>query len=330
MKHITLFLQIFTVALSILCIFGGKAFCQESIGRFAGKKVLYVNSYSKGYPWGDGIEQSIRAVLEPTGIVLQVFHMGTKLNPTPEFMTATGRKAKEAMDNFMPDAVIASDDNAQKYFVVPYLLNTDMPVVFCGVNWDASEYGYPAKNVTGMVELDGIEEILPLLKRDAKGSAIGFISGDSFTQRKIAHELNSRFFSGKMKVCFVTTFDAFKRNFLQLQNEVDILFIRNYASIQGWENDKAVDFLAQNTRVPTGSNLEFMADYVIYTIGKLPEEQGEYAAQTVLRILGGTPPADIPIVQNEHVHLIVNLKMADALGIVVPFNVLKTARIIGP
>jgi hypothetical protein len=33
----------------------------------------------------------------------------------------------------------------------------DLPVVFVGVNWDASPYGYPTANVTGSVEVELIE-----------------------------------------------------------------------------------------------------------------------------------------------------------------------------
>ncbi len=73
------------------------------------------------------------------------------------------------IDSWQPDVVIASDDNASKYLIAPYYKGGDLPFVFCGLNWDASVYGFPAKNVTGMVEVAQIPQLLEVLKRHAKG-----------------------------------------------------------------------------------------------------------------------------------------------------------------
>jgi hypothetical protein len=105
--------------------------------------------------------------------------------------------------------------------------------------------------------------------------------------------------------------------------------LRNNAGIKGWDDERAKAFLAANTRIPTGSPLDFMAEFVVYTIGKVPEEQGEWAARTALRILGGETPGDIPLAKNERAVLTVNLRMAKAAGIVLPVSVLKTATVIG-
>jgi hypothetical protein len=42
-----------------------------------GKKVLYVNSYHNGYPWSDGIFQSIKANLEKAGVEVKMFNLDT-------------------------------------------------------------------------------------------------------------------------------------------------------------------------------------------------------------------------------------------------------------
>jgi len=62
-------------------------------------------------------------------------------------------------------------------------------------------------------------------------------------------------------------------------------------------------------------------------VGKVPEEQGEWAAQAALKILGGTSPADIPIEQNKKGRLILNLDLAEKLNITFPPSVLKNAEI---
>ena len=58
--------------------------------------------------------------------------------------------------------MIASDDNAQKYLVVPYLKGTQVPVIFNGVNWDASAYGFPTSNVTGMIEVELPDQLVEI------------------------------------------------------------------------------------------------------------------------------------------------------------------------
>ena len=37
--------------------------------------------------------------------------------------------------------------------LITFFDDADLPVVFCGVNWDAATYGYPFKNATGIVEV---------------------------------------------------------------------------------------------------------------------------------------------------------------------------------
>ena len=294
-----------------------------------GIKIFWVDSYNAGYEWSDGIEQGIREGLQNEPFEFSMFHMDTKGCRDPECMQAAGLKAKAAIDAFEPDVLVASDDNAQKYLVVPYYKNGRMPVVFCGVNWDASIYGYPASNITGMIEVELVEETVAHMRRYAAGDRIGSISGDTVSDRKIIAWLNQNFFDMQMTAVRVNTFSEFKQRFVDLQKEVDMLFIRNYAGIEGWEALEARKFIARHLRVPTASPNGFMAPYVVFTLGKIPEEQGRYAAETALKIAGGARPSDLPVAANRQARLTVNLEMARAADIVLPVSVLKMATVIG-
>jgi hypothetical protein len=108
-----------------------------------------------------------------------------------------------------------------------------------------------------------------------------------------------------------------------------MLYIYNYSGIADWQPDEAEKFLFNNSKVPTGSHNSFMASYVLYTVAKLPMEQGNFAAKTALRILDGLSPAQIPVAVNELTQLTINLKMAQAAGFVLPASLLKGATIIG-
>jgi hypothetical protein len=39
---------------------------------------------------------------------------------------------------------------------VPFFKNASLPFVFCGINWDSTEYGLPCENVTGQNTSDMI------------------------------------------------------------------------------------------------------------------------------------------------------------------------------
>lgn len=292
-------------------------------------KVFWVDSYNSGYEWSDGIERGIRNGLKRENVEFGVFHMDTKACKSSECLERAGLRAKAAVEAFNPDVLIASDDNAQKYLIVPHYKDTKLQVVFCGVNWDASGYGYPTKNVTGMIEVDLVKETVEHMRRYATGDRIGYISGDTVSDRKIITWLNKHFFDMKMKAVRVKDFNAFKKRFIELQKEVDMLFIRNYAGIEGWESVAAKKFIAQNLRIPTGSNNDFMAPYVIFTLGKIPEEQGRYAAETALKIVKGARPTEFKVVANRQARLTVNVDMALRARIVLPVSVLKVATVIG-
>jgi hypothetical protein len=297
--------------------------------KYVGKKIVWVDSYHEGYEWSDGVEAGIRGVLDGTGVELKIVRMDTLRNTGDEFGNSAAEKAKAEIETFEPDVVIASDDNAQKYLIVPYFKDKSLPVVFCGVNWDASVYGYPTDNVTGMVEVELAVQIFENLKRYARGDRVGYLGPDITTERKISQAYNQRFFNGEMKVRWVNTFDEFKEAFPEIQEEVDVLYIGNNAGIEGWDDEEAESFVVENTRVPTGVRTDWMAPYALIALAKKSEEQGEWAAQAALRILDGTPISEIPVAENKEGRLILNLNIAEKMDVVFPPSMLKNAEIYG-
>ncbi len=189
-------------------------------------KVLIINSYHRGYAWSDDIETGVSGVFNKHPEIEHKFHrMDTKRNASEEFKKTAAIKAKDLIESWKPDVVIASDDNASKYLVVPYYKDADLPFVFCGVNWDATPYGYPFKNVTGMVEVALIDELVKTLKTYAKGDRIGFLAPDLTSTRK---DLDFyKIFSGIKfsEEIFIKSFSEWKAAYLKFQNSVDILIV---------------------------------------------------------------------------------------------------------
>ena len=132
-----------------------------------------------------------------------------------------------------------------------------------------------------------------------------------------------------MKEYWVKNYAEFKETFLKAQKEVDILFIGNNAGSDQWPEPEMEQFILKNTALPSGTINDWMAPYALITLAKKPEEQGEWAAQASLRILDGTPVSEIPVTENKKGKLILNLDIAEKLGVVFSPSLLRNAEIYG-
>ncbi|MFH1983242.1 MAG: ABC transporter substrate binding protein [Pseudomonadota bacterium] len=311
------------VCLSVLCIL---AMCiAASAADLSGKKVLFIDSYHEGYAWSDGITEGIQSTLAGTGAELKVHRMDTKRNGSDEFKTAAAEKAKAVIESYKPDVVIAADDNASKYLVEKYYKNAALPFVFCGVNWDATIYGYPYKNATGMVEVTPIPQLLEQLKLYAKGDKVGFLGPDTLTAKKEVENYKT-VFGLDVKAFYATSFEDWEKGFQEMQSTVDMLIIESDGGLYAEHAAQMKSFVETNTRIPTGSAYDFMAPYAMVNFAKVASEQGAWAADAAIQILSGTSPAAIAIVQNKMGELIINTRIAKALGAEMPFDLLASAN----
>jgi len=295
--------------------------------QLAGKKVLFVNSYHEGYAWSDGEENGARLVLEPAGVKVQFFRMDVKRHQDDAaFARAAALKAKAEIEAFKPDVVILSDDPAVKELLVPFYKTSTLPFVFCGVNWDASRYGL-GKNVTGMLEVSLVKELITGLKDYAKGGRIGFLTVDSETEH-----IEGPYYTKTLGLSFtseryVKTMAEWKAAFQKMQGEVDIVLIGNYAGINDWNEADAAAFALSNSKIPSGSIYDFMMPYVMLGYTKIAEEQGTFAGKAALDILKGAPPASIPVAANKQAKIFINPKLAARAGIVFRPELVKVAEV---
>lgn len=293
------------------------------------KKILFVNSYHKGFEWSDGITNSLREGLSnKKNIELKIHYMDTKRNTEEEFKKQAALNTKEIIEEWKPDLLITSDDNAFKYLIMPYYKDADLPVIFCGLNWDATIYEAPYSNTTGMVEISFVIPLINHLRIYTEGDKIGMIVDDCLSSRKWTKNAQKTLNISFEKEYFVKTFEEWENTFIKLQDEVDILLLVGNAAINDWDNEKAERFILENIRKPIGSTYDWMSLYSLITIETIAEEQGEYAAETALKILKGTLPSDIPLQENKKGKLILNLKIAEKLDIVFLPSLLKNAEII--
>ncbi|MCB1829087.1 MAG: hypothetical protein H6964_05910 [Chromatiaceae bacterium] len=296
-------------------------------GDFDGKRVLFIDSYHAGYEWSDGVTAGVERTLQGSGVELKVFRMDTKRNKEDAFKQEAAQKAKAEIDSFKPDVVIAADDNASKFLIQPFYKDAALPFVFCGVNWDESVYGYPYKNVTGMVEVSGVKELVGLLQQFAKGGRIGLLAEDSLTERKEAENYKSKL-GIEVQPAYIQSFAEWKQKFTEMQDQVDILIIGNTAGLPDFDEQAATAHALANAKIPSGAVQTGPMSFALVGYLKVAEEQGSWAAESALKILGGTSPADIPITRNKDGKIVINLKMAEASGIDIPYSLIETATLV--
>lgn len=295
---------------------------------YIGKKILYIDSYHLEYPWSAGILQGVKNGLRHTGVKLKTIHMDTKRHRSEIFKVRAGLKVKQLIDSYQPDVVIASDDNASKYIIQPYYKNASLPFVFCGVNWDASTYGYPYDNVTGMIEVGLIKALLAQLSGYAKGQRLGVLSIDSFSERKVINHYKDVFDIEMAEEYYVSTFEEWKQKYIQLQNQVDQVLLESTKGIPDWDEQEAIRFVKQYTKIPTGTMNAWMMPVAMMGYVKIPEEQGEWAASAALKILAGQTPRDIPIARNTQGKLMININVSTKAHITFSLPILKVAEIV--
>ncbi|HET9599817.1 MAG TPA: ABC transporter substrate binding protein [Anaeromyxobacteraceae bacterium] len=291
----------------------------------AGKKVLFVNSYHEGYEWSDGVERGLKTALAPSGVELRIERMDAKRHPEEAFRKAAAEKVKGVIESWKPDAVVVSDDVAVKYILQAYFKDAKVPFVFVGVNWDASKYGLPYQNATGMLEVSFAKELVDNMKPYAKGSRLAYITVDSETERIELAAYKKEAGLAFEKEVFVKTYAEWKAAYEKLQAEVDMVFIGNYAGAADWKFDEAAAFAASHAKVVSGSIYDFMAPVSMVNFSKIAEEHGAWGAKTALAIMSGTAPSAIPVAKNKQSKIVLNPKLAAGAGVVFKPDLLRNA-----
>lgn len=285
----------------------------------AKKRVFHLDSYAKGYGISDDTGAGLRSALRDQPVQVSTFYMDTKRHSSEAEIKDAVARARAAIDAFQPDVIVASDDAAVKYVVVPHYKDGPIPVVFCGVNWSAEPYGLPTAHVTGMVEVVPVLEAIDLVRKYYPNlRRLGVLSEDSLSERNNKALLEPKYRALGLEVTYVMAADfaTWKREFERLQETVDVLYLPTQGAVRDWDAAEAEAFVKAKTRKPSIATDDFMTPYALIGLTKTQLEQGEWAGKTALEILHGKKPAAIPVVRNRRRVAYVNATLAAALRFV--------------
>ncbi len=302
-------------------------------------RVLVVHSYHEEYDWVQGINWALESSFK-SGVEYRIFYMDTKRRTDEAWKKRAAADAKNVIAEYAPQVVIAVDDNAQKYVAKEYVGRSRIQFVFCGVNANPKVYGYPSRNVTGILERAYPKQVLEMLKRiNPNIKNVIWVSDDSQTTRGVLPRVKHKADTNELPLEILdyakpSTFAQWKRTIQRFNQNpgVHAFLIPLYHTVKNRSGDKSVvassvmEWTVKNTTKPIVGFWPFSTDDgALCAVAVDPHEHGKVAALMAKQILSGKSASDIPMVVNKNGFVILNLKTAHQLNIDVPFEVIQSA-----
>ena len=316
--------------------------------------IAIVSSYHPDYTWSQETNKGVLAALldfsyldnrdqaqqfTKTGsvissrVTLRKYWMDTKRKSSRSEISITLSLLIEQLNAFKPDIVLLGDDNAANY-VGNHYLDSDIPVVFWGVNGAPLKYGLldslekPGHNITGVYQAGYHKESIIHLKTLIPGiKRMAVLSDDSPTGRSHAKRLQRYAIEGLLPVEVVdvvitNSFSEFKKSTLALNKKVDAFFISTHNTLKD-DAGNHVDYLAvinwylKNTNKPEVTpSSHMLREGLLATVDDSGFNQGYEAVKVSHSILsGGKNPAEISVYAPKKGPFIVNEWRAKQLGL---------------
>lgn len=347
MKHIILVL--------LICLCLATAGHGQSDKISGSKRILVVSSYHKEYDWSketqegfcaamrnfgyfDNVDQVVQFTkndyIETSKALIKKQWMDSKRNKSIEAKAKMTLEITTIAEEFKPDLIFLGDDNAARY-IGSQFLDTDIPLVFWGVNNTPVKYGLvdsidkPNHNVTGIYQPGYNVESLNLLKTIVTGvKTFAVLSDETTSGRNHVKAIEYLSRKGLLPVKLVETvstndFDNWKRKVLALQEEVDAFFLAQYSGMKDKTGNyvppqKVAEWYISHVNIPEAVGQgQFIKQGMLCGANDSGYNQGYEAVKVAIDILtNGASPATYPPRAPSRGHLMVNVKRAKQLGII--------------
>ncbi len=301
------------------------------------KRILVVHSYHREHVSMPKRNNGLHLVLDDvSGVLTQFFYMDTKRKSSLAWKTEIGLAAQRRINAFKPDVVIAFDDNAQEFVTRKYLGAATPQFVFAGVNGEPEDYGFPAANVTGILERVYPDQSLAMLAMiNPKIKRVVCISDDSATSDGVIAYIKANVMPLEILAYErPATFSDWKRAVRAYKNDpaVDAFLIPLYQTVKsaaGGDRVKpstVMQWTVKTIAKPVAGLWPFATqDGALCAVTVDLKEHGVKAAHMALQILDGKKAGEIPIVKNKDGYVILNIKTAKRLGVQIPYEIVQAA-----
>jgi ABC-type uncharacterized transport system substrate-binding protein len=336
------------ISLLILCLAGPTAAQAKK------HRIFVVSSYHREYLWSQDTNAGLCAALrefgfldnpgqaaeytrtdhvESSSCVVQKAWMDTKRKSSEHEMAVTTNRVMTEMARFAPDLVLLGDDNAANY-IGNQLIDTEIPVVFWGINGLPLKYGLldsldqPGHNVTGIYQPGYLRECLEFLQRLAPTvRTFAVLADDSETGREKVKALEALADAGVLPLTLVesvrtNSLEEWKAGVLALKDKVDAFFVTNHNTLKD-KDGRAVDplavgawYLATIHKPECSDEKQFAQEGMLCVCDDSGYNQGYDAMKLAYRILKkGERPAQIRVAAPRRGAFIVNRQRARTLEI---------------
>ncbi len=271
------------------------------------RRVLYINSYHRGYKFSDDITRGLETVLkEPANNVeLLIEYMDTKRLDSAAYLEELYGLYKTKYGARPPNLVVSSDDAALN-FLFKYAddLFPGAPVVFCGANF------FDVSRLAGFERFTGVSELIDVagtldiaLKLHPQTRQIVVVNDITVTGQRI-HERIAQLEGNYPNLTFVylenVSMAELRQRLSQLEPGSLVLLTLFFRDGEGafFEYDDFTLAVTQSSAVPVYATWDFSLGFGIVG-GQLTSgiTEGQRAGQVAVRVLNGERPQDIPVVQ---------------------------------
>ena len=272
------------------------------------KSVLVIHSYHKGMQWVEDVESGLeKRLLTALGdtVDIKVEYLDSKRFGGDEYSRLVTDVWRHKYKNSQPDCLIVCDDNGLNLLLsVRDEIFPGVPIVFCGINLYEPERFASIDNITGVVEAYDLTGTLNIIRKLQPDISSLFIINDDTTSgvanRRRLEEIQYGF-GAQLSFIYsgVQTIEELKRSVARLSDDTAVLLMSFNRDSRGrvLRYRDAVAAVHENSNRPVFGVWRFYLGRGIVG-GSLVDgvQQGESAANLCLRILGGTPAADLPVI----------------------------------
>lgn len=299
-------------------------------------RVLVVMSYEENNPWVREIAEGIDSVLKPHAEITY-FHMDTKVDPA-----GAKRKGEEAMAVYrrlQPHGVITADDDAATHFIIPFLRGqVATPVMFNGINAAPAAHGFPAANVSGVLERAHVKESLAFVKQFVPSvQSACFMTNNvppGVSLRSQVEGENGDYPVRAGKFHLVANVAELAAALAEIRSGCDALVVDSLegmadASGAPMNNAQVMRLLRTGFPGPILAGNRYQVEQGAWAaVVKTGQEQGDTSAEMLLRAMRGEPVASIPITRNVRGQRVINVTAMETAGIEIRPQVLRGATLV--
>jgi len=316
----------------------------------AGQRVFIVYSYHPDYFWQQDEEQGIKKALSGVEITFGSYFLDSKKHQAQEWLDQQVKICLEKIKLFQPDVIITCDDNATKTIGRTFF-KQKMPVVFLGLNDEPEAYGlvepgrcqHPGENITGVLERHYYRDAAVLLQtillaNSLKVKKLDIITDDSCTSTILLKFLRDESCKTPWELVFLPqakSFSQYKEQIMGVNQSGHAAFIYNLETLKDDAGHYIPDmdvvvWTSKHLAMPAvafhGCYLEKGAALCGVVVSG--RTQGYYAGLKVKQILGGVSAGEIPMDRPPKGTVVLNVSVAQRLGIKIPLEILLGADII--